>query len=176
MDQSWNSVVSKSCNVAFFTKTFLYGVEHINQNYVSRQQNCWTVCLHPFVSNAPFLYPLKTSENRKVFRFFQGVGKGCMGTVGLSKTKCGYTTNFGLAVFSKYALHSNINYSLCSFMMKVQIKFYSGTRWIMKYDTGMNRRALWNTSSLFSSAFICYGYFLKVSQLQMFEGWNWPKT
>ena len=24
-------------------------------------------CINPFVPNAPFLYPLKTSENRKVF-------------------------------------------------------------------------------------------------------------
>ena len=34
---------------------------------------------NPFVPNAPFLYPLKTSENRKVFLCFQGVEKGCIG-------------------------------------------------------------------------------------------------
>ena len=34
--------------------------------------------IDPFVSNAPLLYPLKTSENRKVF-CFQGVEKGCIG-------------------------------------------------------------------------------------------------
>ena len=33
----------------------------------------------PFVPNAPFLYPLKTLENRKVFCCFQGVEKGCIG-------------------------------------------------------------------------------------------------
>ena len=27
---------------------------------------------NPFVPNAPFLYPLKISENRKVFRTFSG--------------------------------------------------------------------------------------------------------
>ena len=32
-----------------------------------------------FVLNDPFLYPLKTSENRKVFYCFQGVEKGCIG-------------------------------------------------------------------------------------------------
>ena len=32
-----------------------------------------------FVPNAPFLYPLKTSENRKVFWCFQGVDKGSIG-------------------------------------------------------------------------------------------------
>ena len=34
---------------------------------------------NPFVSNTPFLYPLKISENRKVFWCFQGVGKGYIG-------------------------------------------------------------------------------------------------
>ena len=35
--------------------------------------------LIPFVPNAAFLYHLKTSENRKVFRYFQGVQKGWIG-------------------------------------------------------------------------------------------------
>ena len=35
--------------------------------------------LKPFVYNAPFLYPLKASENLKVFWCFQGVEKGCIG-------------------------------------------------------------------------------------------------
>ena len=34
---------------------------------------------NPFVPNALFLYPLKTSENHKVFWCFQGVEKGCIG-------------------------------------------------------------------------------------------------
>ena len=34
---------------------------------------------NPFVPNAPFFYPLKTSENRKVFWYFQGVEIGCIG-------------------------------------------------------------------------------------------------
>ena len=32
-----------------------------------------------FVPDTPFLYPLKTSENLKVFWYFQGVKKGCIG-------------------------------------------------------------------------------------------------
>ena len=36
--------------------------------------------LNPFVLNAPFLYPLKMSENLTVFRCFQGVEKGCNGS------------------------------------------------------------------------------------------------
>ena len=34
---------------------------------------------NPFVSNAPILYSLKTSENRKVFWYIQGVEEGCIG-------------------------------------------------------------------------------------------------
>ena len=35
--------------------------------------------INSFVPNAPVLYPLKTSENRKVFSCFRGVEKGCIG-------------------------------------------------------------------------------------------------
>ena len=35
--------------------------------------------LNLFVPNAPFLFPLKTSENLTVFWYFQGVEKGCIG-------------------------------------------------------------------------------------------------
>ena len=34
---------------------------------------------NPFIPNAPFLYPLKTSKNREVFWCFQGVEKGYIG-------------------------------------------------------------------------------------------------
>ena len=34
------------------------------------------MCINPFVLNAPLFYPLKTSENHKVFWCFQGVEKG----------------------------------------------------------------------------------------------------
>ena len=35
--------------------------------------------INPFVPNWPFLYPLKTSENRKVFWCFQEIEKGRIG-------------------------------------------------------------------------------------------------
>ena len=42
----------------------------------------WANCqINPYFPNAPFLYPLKTSENRKVFWCFQGVEKGCIGKI-----------------------------------------------------------------------------------------------
>ena len=36
--------------------------------------------INPFLPYAPFLYPLKTSENLTVFWCFQGVAKGCIGS------------------------------------------------------------------------------------------------
>ena len=35
--------------------------------------------INPFVPDAAFLYPLETWENRKVFWWFQGVEKECVG-------------------------------------------------------------------------------------------------
>ena len=40
---------------------------------------------NPFVPNASFVYPLKTSENLKVFWRFQGVEKGCIGSKWVNK-------------------------------------------------------------------------------------------
>ena len=37
------------------------------------------ILINSFVPNAPFFFRLKTSENRKVFRCFQGIEKGCIG-------------------------------------------------------------------------------------------------
>ena len=44
-------------------------------------------CVNPFFPNVAFLYPLKTSEIRKVFWCFQGVQKRCIGNEWLS-TSC----------------------------------------------------------------------------------------
>ena len=50
--------------------------------------NCFLLSLlHPFVPDAPFLYPLETSENSKLFWCSQGVEKGWMGTNGLRNCK-----------------------------------------------------------------------------------------
>ena len=38
--------------------------------------------IKPFVPNAPFLYPLKTSENLTVFLCFQGVQRDASGMDG----------------------------------------------------------------------------------------------
>ena len=40
---------------------------------------------NPFSTNVPLLYPLKTSENWKVFRCFHGVEKGCIGNEWVKK-------------------------------------------------------------------------------------------
>ena len=40
-------------------------------------KHLFKILINPFVPNAPFLHPLKTSENHTVF-CFQGVGNGCI--------------------------------------------------------------------------------------------------
>ena len=44
--------------------------------------------INPFVPNAPFLYPLKTSENLTVFLCFQGVEKGCIENEWVKTIRC----------------------------------------------------------------------------------------
>ena len=49
----------------------------------SLARNAWNITINPFVPNAPFLYPLKTSENLTVSDVFRGSRKGASGTNGL---------------------------------------------------------------------------------------------
>ena len=44
--------------------------------------------INPFVPNASFLYPLKTSENLTVCWCFQEAEKGCIGNKWVNKTIC----------------------------------------------------------------------------------------
>ena len=52
---------------------------HVQHKYSRRRVPLLIWFIDPFFSNAPFLYPLKTSKNLKVFWCFQGVEKGCIG-------------------------------------------------------------------------------------------------
>ena len=54
--------------------------KHSNKNEIA---DLFTFNL--FVCSAPFLYPLKTSENLQVFWCFQGVEKGCIGNKWVNK-------------------------------------------------------------------------------------------
>ena len=58
-----------------------------------------------FVPNAPFLYPLKTSENRKVFWCFQGLEKGCIGNKWVNPT--------GIYFFKVYYRNTETKYEIC---------------------------------------------------------------
>ena len=71
--------VKRSLN-GFFYKLPLAPIEIFFQ--FQQRLNVKGTCsasVNPFVPNAPFLHPLKTSENRKVFWCFQGVQKRCIG-------------------------------------------------------------------------------------------------
>ena len=73
-----------------------------------------SVSFNPFVPNAPFLYPLKTLENRKVFWCFQGVEKGCMKNEWVM-----------LIIISKYVVmfwSTKTAYFICNLVAKKRIK------------------------------------------------------
>ena len=62
----------------FDRETRCYGYGHFplncfNCNKAFIESNQYHPLVNPFVRNAPFLYPLKTSENCKLFWCFQGV-------------------------------------------------------------------------------------------------------
>ena len=61
--------------------------------------------INPFVPNAPFLYPLKTSGNQKVFWYSEGVEKVCMGTNGLSQ----FHMSFFMPWFFKWKSNQNLS-------------------------------------------------------------------
>ena len=60
------------------TVRFLSYVFAITQSDTRNRVTAVSISFNPVVSNTLFLYPLKTSENRKVFWCFQGIEKGCI--------------------------------------------------------------------------------------------------
>ena len=60
----------------------------------------FSMILKPFVSNVPFLYPLKTSRNLTVFWCFQGVQKACIG----NKRVNAFLTIYGIVPGDFYKL------------------------------------------------------------------------
>ena len=62
-----------------FLKICLVHVKEESSGNFAFQMSVMLRKINLFGSNAPFLYLLKTSENRKIFRCFQGVEKGCIG-------------------------------------------------------------------------------------------------
>ena len=73
------------CHLAQLNFDHLKVFSRISNNYSERVTYNRPV-FHPLVPNAPFLYPLKTSENRKVFWCFQGVEKGYIGNKWVNST------------------------------------------------------------------------------------------
>ena len=69
--------ISVAVNNSFWCNSLNISFRDIAFNWIMTALPLNTV--NPFVPNAPFLYPLKTSESLTVFWCFQGVGKGCIG-------------------------------------------------------------------------------------------------
>ena len=70
--------------------------------------------INPFVPNALFLYPLKTSENRKVFSCFWGVEKGCIGNKWVKSSLSSCTDSEALRNASHVRKKSVIKFKLKS--------------------------------------------------------------
>ena len=68
--------------------------------------------LNPFVPNATFFYPLKTSENLTVFWCFQGVEKGCIGNKWVTVN----VTFSVLTLFSPWYFNLVFAFSFCIFL------------------------------------------------------------
>ena len=70
------------CIKMLFLTSFLCVFNYIFLKEKSKKKICFTNikfnALNPFVPSAPFLYPLKTSENLNVFWCFQGVEEECL--------------------------------------------------------------------------------------------------
>ena len=94
--KNWLSLVKQSHGISWFLRYPLPDKKNlITIPGISGITESWTPWLlkrtfsdfNPFVSNATFLYPLKTSENLTVFWCFQGVEKGCIGNSWVNQQK-----------------------------------------------------------------------------------------
>ena len=92
LDQTSNIILKIKKPIArihFYPRGFCFAETYffLKRCHVRRWRfYCCHICLsqlqhlnHPFVPNAPFLHPLKTSENVKSFWYFQRVKKECIG-------------------------------------------------------------------------------------------------
>ena len=70
----------------------------------------FSMILKPFVSNVPFLYPLKTSRNLTVFWCFQGVQKACIG----NKWVNAFLTIYGIVPGNFYKLYTYGKKCVCT--------------------------------------------------------------
>ena len=80
--------------------------------------------LNPFFPNPPFLYPLETSENRKVFWYFQGPDKGC-----IRNERVSFLKNLGqfCACLLKLSTSDMSYIILLILLIKIKLTFYFHT-------------------------------------------------
>ena len=71
----------------------IYHVMNTEKSQYRRTMSRNVASLNTFVPNAPFLYPLKTTESLMVFWCFQGMAKGCIGNE-LVKLICPWRDEF----------------------------------------------------------------------------------
>ena len=94
---------------------------------------------NPFFPNAPFFYPLETSENRKVFGYFQGVEKGCIGN--------GWVKINRFIDPHRLTYYVYVNMLICLYLtIYLQCLAESKTRlniWVKVFKNGPNKTLIW---------------------------------
>ena len=83
---TWGTLWVKKKYLKFLKICLVHVKEESSGNFVF-QMSVMLRKINLFGSNAPFLYLLKTSENRKIFRCFQGVEKGCIANKWVNSTQ-----------------------------------------------------------------------------------------
>ena len=75
-------VTFSSRSSSYFMKSLVfYDKSKAKRIFAEGEETKIAIYDYPFTPNAPFLYPLKRSNNRKVFWCFQGVEKGEKGCI-----------------------------------------------------------------------------------------------
>ena len=98
---------------------------------IIRHKSKYVNMSNPFVPNARFLYPLKTSENPEVFWCFQGVEKGCVENEQVKKIWLNMIRN--LNVSTLFLVSSSFLFKMQFFFEKSKSKFR-----ITIYDSSLN--------------------------------------
>ena len=75
------SAVNELKSLKNFLKSMEKQLSSTFLKFLARSEN-WGCLVSAFCNNAPFFYPLKTSENLKIFWYFQGVEKVHWGQMG----------------------------------------------------------------------------------------------
>ena len=150
--------------------------------------------INPFVPNAPFLYPLKTSENLRVFwcfDVFRVLEKGCIGNEWVNETVspslkispaqfdlesecvCLCHVNMHWLKFLKYSILSEFCNSglVLFFVLALKILSWIFTKWLLLLEIKNNIKTFSNFLLDWPNVFMVYRPWILCSSGSMFMPW-----